>query len=142
MAKRRKADPVETLTQAIVRGMQEKKAQDIVIMDLRSVRNAVADFFVICSGTSDKQLAAICDSVEEETIKTEKQEPWHHEGRQNKEWMLLDYIDVVAHVFRKDKRGYYALEKLWGDAEITKVEEEPTIIHQEKNERKAKAEKK
>lgn len=142
MAKRRKADPVETLTQAIVRGMQEKKAQDILIMDLRTVRNAVADFFVICSGTSDKQLAAICDSVEEEAIKTEKQEPWHREGRQNKEWMLLDYIDVVAHVFRKDKRGYYALEKLWGDAEITKVEEEPIIIHQEKNERKAKAEKK
>jgi len=123
MAKRRKASPTEKLTQAIVKGMQEKKAQDIVIMDLRSVRNAVTDFFVICSGTSDKQLAAICDSIEEETIKASESEPWHREGRTNKEWMLLDYIDVVAHVFRKDKRGYYALEKLWGDAEVTPVEE-------------------
>ena len=137
MAKRRKADPVEKLTQAIVRGMQEKKAQDIVIMDLRSVRNAVADFFVICSGTSDKQLAAISDSVEEETLKTEAQEPWHKEGKQNKEWMLMDYIDVVAHVFRKDKRSYYALEKLWGDAEITPVEDEPSTTDKKKNERKA-----
>lgn len=137
MAKRRKTDPVEKLTQAIVRGMQEKKAQDIVIMDLRSVRNAVADFFVICSGTSDKQLAAISDSVEEETMKTEEQEPWHKEGKQTKEWMVLDYIDVVAHVFRKDKRGYYALEKLWGDAEITTVEDEPSTTVKKKNERKA-----
>ncbi|MFM7195190.1 MAG: ribosome silencing factor [Bacteroidota bacterium] len=137
MAKRRKADPVEKLTQAIVRGMQEKKAQDIVIMDLRSVRNAVADFFVICSGTSDKQLAAIIDSVEEETLKAEGQDPWHKEGKQNKEWMLLDYFDVVAHVFRKDKRGFYALEKLWGDAEITTVEDEPTTTDKKKNERKA-----
>jgi ribosome-associated protein len=123
MAKKRKTSSAEKLTKAIVSGMQEKKAQDIIIMDLRHVKNAVADFFVICSGTSDKQLAAIADSVEEEVSKEMDENPWHREGRQNKEWMLIDYINVVAHIFRKDKRNFFALEKLWGDAEITEVAE-------------------
>jgi len=123
MAKKRKTSSAEKLTKAIVSGMQEKKAQDIIIMDLRHVKNAVADFFVICSGTSDKQLAAIADSVEEEVSKEMEENPWHREGRQNKEWMLIDYINVVAHIFRKDKRNFFALEKLWGDAEITEVAE-------------------
>jgi ribosome-associated protein len=121
MAKKRKTSSAEKLTKAIVSGMQEKKAQDIIIMDLRHVKNAVADFFVICSGSSDKQLAAISDSVEEEVSKAIAEDPWHREGRQNKEWMLIDYINVVAHIFRKDKRNFFALEKLWGDAEITEV---------------------
>jgi ribosome-associated protein len=123
MAKKRKTSPAEKLTKAIVHGMQEKKAQDIIIMDLREVKNAVADFFVICSGTSDKQLAAIADSIEEEVSKELGEDPWHREGRQNKEWMLIDYINVVTHIFRKDKRNFFALEKLWGDAEITEVAE-------------------
>ena len=123
MARKRKQTPAEKLVQAIVAGMQEKKGQDIVIMDLRNARNAVADYFVICSGSSDKQLAALTDSIEEEVDKAIGESPWHREGRQNKEWMLMDYINVVAHVLRKDKRTHYALEKLWGDAEIEHVEE-------------------
>ncbi len=101
--------------------MQEKKAQDIVVLDLRRVRNAVADYFVICSGSSDKQLEAISDSIDEEVSRALRENPWHTEGKNNKEWMLLDYINVVAHVFRKDKRQFYALEQLWGDAEITEI---------------------
>jgi ribosome-associated protein len=100
----------------------EKKAADIVVMDLRKVKNAVADFFVVCSGSSDKQLDAITDSIDSEVFKALKENPWHIEGKNNKEWMLLDYIDVVAHVFRKDRREFYALEKLWGDAEIVTIE--------------------
>ena len=123
MARKRKQTPAEKLVQAIVAGMQEKKGQDIVIMDLRNARNAVADYFVICSGSSDKQLAALTDSIEEEVEKAIGESPWHREGRQNKEWMLMDYINVVAHVLRKDKRAHYALEKLWGDAEIEHVED-------------------
>lgn len=123
MAKKRKGVSSEKLSEVIVKGMQEKKATDIVVMDLRKVKNAVADFFVICSGNSDKQLDAISDSIDEEVFKALKENPWHIEGKNNKEWMLLDYIDVVAHVFRKDKRGFYALEKLWGDADITEIEE-------------------
>lgn len=122
MAKKRKGASSEKLSDVIVKGMQEKKAADIVVMDLRKIKNAVADFFVICSGNSDKQLDAISDSIDAEVSKTLKENPWHTEGKHNKEWLLLDYIDVVAHVFRKDRREFYALERLWGDAEITEIE--------------------
>jgi ribosome-associated protein len=123
MAKKRKGISSEKLSEIIVKGMQEKKAIDIVIMDLRKVKNAVADFFVICSGNSDKQLDAIADSVDQEVYKAFSENPWHTEGKNNKEWMLLDYINVVAHVFRKDRREFYALERLWGDADIREVED-------------------
>ena len=123
MAKKRKGGNSEKLCDAIVKGMQEKKAADILVMDLRKVKNAVADFFVICSGGSDKQLDAIAESIDEEVYKSVKENPWHVEGKSNKEWMLLDYFDVVAHIFRKDRRDFFALEKLWGDAEMTEIQE-------------------
>jgi ribosome-associated protein len=107
--------------------MQEKKAQDILILDLRKVKNAVADFFVICSGGSDKQLDAIADSVDAEVYKALQENPWHVEGKNNKEWVLLDYFDVVAHIFKKDKREFFALEKLWGDAEFIEIEDAVAI---------------
>ena len=110
------------LNDLVVQGMAEKKAHDIVVLDLRNVKNAVADYFIICSGNSDTQIDAICDSVEEFVFKASKQSPWKKEGKQNKEWILLDYIDVVAHIFKKDKRDFYSLEELWGDAVITPVE--------------------
>ncbi len=122
MMKKRKGANSETLSDVIVKGMQEKKASDIVVMDLRKIKNAVADFFIICSGNSDKQLDAISDSIDAEVYKKLQENPWHTEGKNNKEWMLLDYIDVVAHVFRKDRREFYALERLWGDADITEIE--------------------
>lgn len=121
MAKKRKDGP-QKLCDAIVKGMVEKKAADILVMDLRKVKNAVADFFVICSGGSDKQLDAIAQSVDEEVFKAVKENPWHFEGKNNKEWILLDYFDVVVHIFRKDRRDFFALEKLWGDAEITEID--------------------
>ncbi|MBX2947220.1 MAG: ribosome silencing factor [Cyclobacteriaceae bacterium] len=123
MAKKRKGVSSEKLCDAIVKGMQEKKALDILVLDLRKIKNAVADFFVICSGGSDKQLDAIADSIDEEVYKALEENPWHVEGKNNKEWVLLDYFDVVAHIFRKDKREFFALEKLWGDAEIIEIEE-------------------
>jgi ribosome-associated protein len=122
MAKKRKDGSSQKLCDAIVKGMVEKKAVDILVLDLRKVKNAVADFFIICSGGSDKQLDAITQSIDDEVFKAVKENPWHVEGKNNKEWMLLDYFDVVAHVFRKDKRDFFALEKLWGDAEITEID--------------------
>jgi len=122
MAKKKKAES-EKLSQTIVKGMQEKKASDLVVLDLRKVKNGVADFFILCSGNSDKQLDAIADSVDDEVFKTLKENPWYTEGKNNKEWILLDYIDVVVHIFRKDRRQYYALETLWGDAEITEIKD-------------------
>ncbi|HEX5167804.1 MAG TPA: ribosome silencing factor [Cyclobacteriaceae bacterium] len=123
MTKKKRAGNSEALSDVIVKGMQEKKASDIVILDLRKLNNAIADFFVICSGNSDKQLDAIADSVDQEVFKALKENPWHVEGKNNKEWMLLDYIDVVAHIFRKDRREFYALERLWGDAGITEIDQ-------------------
>jgi len=123
MAKRRKVANAEKLSQLVVKGMQEKKASDIVVMDLREVKNSVADFFVICSGSSDKQLDAIADSIDDEVFKGLKEDPWHSEGKNNKEWVLIDYSNVVAHVFKKDRRSFYSLEKLWGDAIITSIED-------------------
>ncbi|MEQ8243637.1 ribosome silencing factor [Fulvivirga sp.] len=114
--------PSEKLSEAVVKGMQEKKASDIVVMDLRKVKNAVADYFVICSGSSDTQIDAIAESIDEVVFKSLKQNPWHQEGKTNKEWLLIDYVDVVAHVFKKDKREFYSLENLWGDATIVSVE--------------------
>ena len=122
MPKKKKQDS-EKLADLVVKGMQEKKASDIVVMDLREVKNAVADFFVVCSGNSDKQLSAISDSVDEFVYKDLKENPWHSEGKNNKEWMLLDYISVVVHIFKKDRREFYALEKLWGDAKTTVIED-------------------
>lgn len=97
--------------------MQEKKGFDIIKMDLRKTQGAITDFFVICSGTSDTQVDAIANSVDEEVSKAYKESPWHKEGFQNKEWILLDYVDVVVHIFKKDRREFYDLESLWGDAD-------------------------
>ena len=112
------------LKSVVIEGMQERKATNIVVLDLKKVKNAVADYFVICTGNSDTQLDAISNSVEEMVYKKLKQDPWHKEGKQNKEWVLIDYVDVVAHVFKKDKREFFALEELWGDAELIHIENE------------------
>ena len=114
----------EQLSQVVVKGMQEMKAEDIVLMDLRSVNNAVADFFVICSGNSETHIGAIAESVDLEVNKVDGQNPWHREGLNNKIWVLLDYVDVVVHIFNRENRSFYKLEELWGDATITRFEEE------------------
>lgn len=115
------------LSNIIVFGMQEKKAEDIVVLDLKKVKNAVADFFVICSGNSDTQLDAIADSIEKEVHQRNKENPWHREGKENHEWILLDYVSVVVHIFKRDRREFYALEDLWGDAVITPVETDISV---------------
>jgi len=114
-------DESDILADLIVKGMQEKKATDIVVLNLKSLKNAVSDYFVICSANSDSQLDAIAGSIEEEVYKIAQEDPWQSEGRLNKEWILLDYVSVVAHVFLKDKRQFYAQEELWGDAEIKQI---------------------
>lgn len=104
------------LSQTIVRGMHERKALDVVVLDMQNVKNAVSDYFVICTGTSDTHINAIAESVMEEVRKNHNTEGTHSEGMINREWILVDYLDVVVHVFNKEKRAYYDLEGLWGDA--------------------------
>lgn len=96
-----------------------KKAKDVVIMDLRKV-TSMADYFVVCSGDSEPQVRAIADAIMEGMSKL-GEKPWHSEGLQNLQWVLLDYVDVVVHVFHKEARTFYALDKLWGDARMQKV---------------------
>lgn len=107
------------LVDAIIDGMQEKKAKNITIINLSGIENSVADFFVICDADSKVHVEAIADSIDEVVEKTLGERPFHAEGFENAEWILIDYINVVAHVFQKETRDYYNLEALWADAEIT-----------------------
>lgn len=111
----------KTLCDCIVEGMQENKAKDIVVLDLRDVKSAVTDFFIICSGESTVQVDGINNSVVRHTRKELQERPWHTEGKENSEWILLDYVNVVAHIFHKDARGFYDLEDLWADAPRTDI---------------------
>jgi ribosome-associated protein len=109
----------EELTRLIVEGMEDTKAKDIVILDLQDIEHAITNYFIICHGSSKPQLEAIADSIIEKTVRKFKAKPWHKEGFENAEWILLDYVDVVVHIFKEDKRNFYQLEKLWADAVIT-----------------------
>ena len=113
----------EALSKLVVQGMQEKKASNITILDLSEVKNAVADYFVLCSANSDTQVDSVADSVEAFVYKASKESPWQKEGKNNKEWILIDFVDVVAHIFKTDKREHYKLEDLWGDAKIIEIED-------------------
>ena len=106
------------ISELAIHGMQEKKGNDLVRLDLRNINSSVADYFVICHADSATQVKAIADSVEEEIYKAVQQDPWRKEGLEYGEWILLDYVDVVIHIFRTDKREFYGVEDLWGDAEI------------------------
>lgn len=105
------------LIDSIIDGIQEVKGKDIAILNLSELPNAVTDFFVICSGDSNTQVESIAQSVQRTTRGDLKEKPWHEEGTRNAEWVLLDYVNVVVHVFYKDVRSFYNLESLWADAE-------------------------
>lgn len=106
------------ISEVAIYGIQEKKGNDIVRLDLRNIFSSVSDYFVICHADSTTQVKAIANSVEDEIFKAIQQEPWRKEGLEYGEWILLDYINVVVHVFRTDKREFYGVEDLWGDAKI------------------------
>ena len=123
MAKRKKkADTSDFLSEIIIKGIQEKKGKDIVSLDLKSLHHAVTDYFIICHGTSDTHVQAIAESVEAEVRDAIGLKAWHREGVQNSEWILLDYIDVVVHIFQENIRNFYQLEKLWADAGMKQIE--------------------
>lgn len=104
------------LCDSIVEGMQDNKAKDIVVLDLRDIHNAVCDYFVICSGDSSVQVDGISSSVVRHTRKELSEKPYSVEGKSNREWVLMDYVSVVAHIFYKETREFYELEDLWADA--------------------------
>jgi ribosome-associated protein len=106
----------------IIKGIEEVKGQEIQILDLREIENTVCDYFVICSGTSNTQVNAIVNSVQKLVSKSLKEKPWHIEGSDNAEWVLMDYVHVVVHVFQKHIREFYDIEGLWGDAKSVSIE--------------------
>ena len=118
MVKNKNVRESTSISELIIHGIQEKKGNDIVRLDLRNIHSSVADYFVICHAESSTQLKAIAQSVEEEVFKAIKTEPWRKEGLQQAEWIIIDYVDVVVHIFKTDKREFYGIEDLWGDAEM------------------------
>lgn len=115
-------DQVDQLITYIIQGIEDVKGNDIEIIDLREIENTVCDYFIVCSGTSNTQVDAIQSSVRKVVSKAMQDKPWHIEGLENSEWVLMDYADVVVHVFQKHIRAYYDIESLWGDAKITSIE--------------------
>jgi ribosome-associated protein len=110
-----------SLLDAIVEGMQEKKAKNITIINLIGLEHRVADYFVICDADSTTHVNAIADTLEESVIKKTGEKPYHSEGHQNAEWILVDYVNIVAHVFMRETREFYNIEGLWADGEITTI---------------------
>lgn len=111
----------DILNNVVIEGMQNIKANEIISLDLMDIETAVCDYFIICHGTSNTHVNAIADSVIEETLKTLSDKPFSKEGMQSGEWILLDYGNVVVHVFQKEIRDFYNIEKLWGDAVINHI---------------------
>tara|TARA_B100000927_G_scaffold39878_1_gene28549 strand:+ start:486 stop:857 length:372 start_codon:yes stop_codon:yes gene_type:complete len=121
MSKKISKSPSEILCGAIVEGMLENKANEIVVLDLRELDGAITEFFVICSGDSDTHVDGISNSICRYVRKNLKEKPWNIEGKTNSDWVLLDYVNVVGHVFYKEKRSFYDIEELWSDATRTNI---------------------
>lgn len=123
MAKKQNIVNSEKLAEIIVQGIQEKKGHQIKIMDLRKVQNSISDFFIVCHGASNRQVGSIADAVVEQVQKISGERPFNLEGKSLADWILLDYVNVVVHVFQEEIRTHYALEDLWADAIITEIKE-------------------
>lgn len=118
-AKAKLTVPAEELRDLVIEAIRNKKGEDITVIDLRGLEEAVCDFFVICHTLTDVQVRGIANGVIDEVEEKTGEKPFRKEGFQNLEWVLIDYVDVVVHVFKRDKRAFYNLEDLWADGEIT-----------------------
>lgn len=112
----------DELIALILQGIEEVKGQHINLLDLRDIENTVCDYFIVCNGTSNTHVNAIVGSIQKTVSKAIHDKPWHVEGENNSEWVLMDYVNVVVHVFQKQIREYYDIEGLWGDAKFTTIE--------------------
>ena len=117
----KKTDVVNNLVKKIVDGISDVKGQNIEMIDLRKIENRICDFYIICSGSSNTHVSAILESVKKKVSKCLREKPSHTEGEENAEWILLDYINVVVHIFQKQVREFYKIEELWGDCKINMI---------------------
>jgi ribosome-associated protein len=106
----------------IIKGIETVKGENITILDLREIDNTACDYFIICDGNSNTQINAIAGSIQKTVSKELHDKPWHIEGEENAEWVLMDYVNVVVHVFQKNIREFYNIENLWGDAKTTVID--------------------
>lgn len=111
----------DVLITHIIEGVENLKGEDIQLLDLRAIENTPCDYFIVCNGKSNTQVIAIVQSIQKTVSKVLKEKPFHVEGQENAEWILIDYVNVVVHVFQKHIREYYNLEALWGDAKTTQI---------------------
>ncbi|NER18400.1 ribosome silencing factor [Spongiivirga citrea] len=112
----------DELISTIISGIEDVKGHDIDILDLREIENTVCDYFIITNGTSNTQVNAIVNSIQKKVSKVHQNKPWHVEGSDNAEWILIDYVNIVVHVFQKHIREFYDIESLWGDAKTTTIQ--------------------
>ena len=112
----------DQLISVIISGIEDVKGKEINILDLRDIENTVCDYFIICEGTSNTQVNAIVNSIQKKVSKELKDHPWHVEGVENAEWVLIDYVNIAVHVFQRHIREYYDIEGLWGDAKTTVIQ--------------------
>ncbi len=120
---KKRFDEVEVLLECIMKGVFEKKGQNVLKIDLRKLENRITDYFVICHASSGTQVSAICDSVDDTVRKEIGEKPLHTEGLDNCFWVLLDYGNVIVHIFLEEYRNFYSLESLWADAAIEAIED-------------------
>ena len=121
-ARIRKTEVIDDfLVNGVIKGLQDRKAKEIVVMDLRNIGGVVSDFFIVCQGDSSTQVEGIARSVEETVLIECGENPEHIEGVKNALWVLIDYINVVVHIFQPEQRDYYRIERLWADAEIVRI---------------------
>jgi len=115
---------LEEKSRLIVEAIREKKGHRIVTIDLRKVEHSICDCFIICHGDSVTQVGAITESIEKKMREEAKVRPHHVEGLQNSQWVLIDYFDILVHVFQEEYREFYKLEELWADGKVMQVEED------------------
>jgi len=120
---KKRSDGAEVLLGSVIKGIFEKKGQNVLKIDLRKLENRITDYFVICHASSGTQVSAICDSVDDTVRKEAGEKPLHVEGLDNCFWVLLDYGNVIVHVFLEGYRNFYSLESLWADANIVAMED-------------------
>ena len=121
MAKLKFKTTKDEVEEVVRKAIDEVKGVDVKILDLREIENTVCDYFIICTGTSNTHVSAISGIIQKHVGKSIKEKPWHVEGENNAEWILIDYVDVVVHVFQKHVREFYDIESLWGDAKTTTI---------------------
>ncbi len=120
--KHQQEDDLQLLKKTIIEAIEDKKGENIVSIEVRKIENSICDYFVICNAQSNTQVDAISAGVEKDVRAKIKQKPWHIEGRDNCQWIVMDYVNIIVHIFQTPYREFYKIEDLWADAPLETIE--------------------